>query len=334
MMRSTVCGASWVWSVAKTRWPVSAAVSAVRDRLHVAHLADEDHVGVLAQRGLQAGGEGGGVLADLALVDEAALVLVQELDRVLDGEDVIVAGLVDLVDQRGERGRLAGAGRAGHEHDPARLLGELADDRRQAELLDRHRLGRDQAEGGAERAALEEGVDAEAADAGDAVGEVELPVGLERLALRGAQDRVDDLARVGRRHVRHALERDERAADANRGRCARRDVEVGCLVLNDLEQDVREIEVHATLVIGSGADGLKWGDPRPSRSDDRGGCAPYLVPATRAISAIDVRPRRTFSRPSSRRRIMPSCTAACMIVSAGSRETASERIASLTHMTS
>ena len=105
---------------------------------------------------------------------------VQELDRVLDREDVLVARLVDLVDQRGERGRLAGAGRAGHEHDAARLLGELAHDRRQAELLDRHRLGRDQAERGAERAALEEGVDAEAADAGDAVGEVELPVGLER----------------------------------------------------------------------------------------------------------------------------------------------------------
>ena len=29
MMRSTECGASWVWSVANTRWPVSAAVSAV-----------------------------------------------------------------------------------------------------------------------------------------------------------------------------------------------------------------------------------------------------------------------------------------------------------------
>ena len=93
---------------------------------------------------------------------------VQELDRVLDREDVLVARLVDLVDQRRERGRLAGAGRAGHEHDAARLLGELAHDRRQAELLDRHRLGRDQAERGAERAALEEGVDAEAADARDA----------------------------------------------------------------------------------------------------------------------------------------------------------------------
>ena len=49
MMRSIVCGASEVCSVAKTRWPVSAAVRAICDRLEVAHLADEDHVRVLAQ---------------------------------------------------------------------------------------------------------------------------------------------------------------------------------------------------------------------------------------------------------------------------------------------
>ena len=95
------------------------------DRLHVAHLADEDHVGVLAQRGLEGEREGRRVGAQLALVDDAALVRVQELDRVLDGEDVLVARLVDLVDHRGERRRLAGAGRARDEHDAARLLGEL-----------------------------------------------------------------------------------------------------------------------------------------------------------------------------------------------------------------
>ena len=50
MIRSIVCGALWVCSVAKTRWPVSAAVSAVDDRLEVAHLADEDHVRVLPER--------------------------------------------------------------------------------------------------------------------------------------------------------------------------------------------------------------------------------------------------------------------------------------------
>jgi hypothetical protein len=66
------------------------------DRLEVAHLADEDHVGVLAQGALDAGREGRRVRADLALVDDAALVRVQELDRVLDGEDVVVARAVDL----------------------------------------------------------------------------------------------------------------------------------------------------------------------------------------------------------------------------------------------
>ena len=58
------------------------------DRLHVGQLADDEHVRVLAQRVPQARLEGGGVLAHLALVDEASLVAVQELDGLLDGEDV------------------------------------------------------------------------------------------------------------------------------------------------------------------------------------------------------------------------------------------------------
>ena len=107
-----------------------------RDRLQVAHLADQDHVGVLAQRGLQRAGEVLRVGADLALVDEAALVAVQELDRVLDREDVILALLVDQVDHRGERGRLARAGRAGHQHEAARLAGELGQHGRQPERLE------------------------------------------------------------------------------------------------------------------------------------------------------------------------------------------------------
>ena len=62
-----------------------------RDRLEVAHLADEDHVRVLAERGAESGGEAGRVGADLALVDDAALVAVEELDRILDRDDVVVA---------------------------------------------------------------------------------------------------------------------------------------------------------------------------------------------------------------------------------------------------
>src|SRR5207245_529635 len=77
-----------------------------RDRLGVAHLAEQDHVGVLAESGAQRLAERDRVGADLALVDYAALVLVHELDRVLDREDVIGARAVDLVDDRRERRRL------------------------------------------------------------------------------------------------------------------------------------------------------------------------------------------------------------------------------------
>ena len=163
-----------------------------RDRLEVAHLADEDHVGVLAERRAQRLGERRRVLADLALVDDARPVVVQELDRVLDREDVLVPGVVDVVEQRGERRRLAGAGRAGDEHEAARLVRELVEASRDAELLERLDLVRDQPEGGADGRALKVGVDAEAREAGNRVGEVDLPARLEGLLLLGREDPVDE----------------------------------------------------------------------------------------------------------------------------------------------
>ena len=58
------------------------------DRLEVAHLADEHDVGVLPEDVLERVLEALGVGADLALVDDAELVRVQVLDRILDRDDV------------------------------------------------------------------------------------------------------------------------------------------------------------------------------------------------------------------------------------------------------
>src|SRR4029450_13866258 len=158
-----------------------------RDRLEVAHLAEQDHVWVLTQGGAQRLGEARRVRPDLALVDDAALVTVYELDRVFDCQDVLGPLAVDLVDQGCKRRRLAGPGRPGDQDEATRLLGERVQRGRDAELFERLDVGRDQPEGGAKRAALEEDIDAEARETRDRMREVDLAVALERLLLLGGQ---------------------------------------------------------------------------------------------------------------------------------------------------
>ena len=82
-------------------------------RFRVAHLADEDHVGRLAEHGTDDAGEvEADVVADLDLVDPGEVVL----DRIL-GRDDLRVGAVELVERGVERRRLAGARRAGDEDD-------------------------------------------------------------------------------------------------------------------------------------------------------------------------------------------------------------------------
>ena len=118
-MRSSAWLELLACSVDMHRWPVSANCDRVLHRLAVADLADQDHVGRLAQRVLERVLPGLGVHADLALRDHAVLVRVHVLDRVLDGDDVAVGVLVAVADHRRERGRLARAGAADHEHQAA-----------------------------------------------------------------------------------------------------------------------------------------------------------------------------------------------------------------------
>ena len=105
------------------------------DGLQVAHFADQHHVRVFAQGGAQGVGERLGVGMHLALVHQAILVRVDEFDRVLDGDDVLVAVAVDLVDHGRQRGGFAGSGRAGDQDQAARLVAHPGDHRRKVQLL-------------------------------------------------------------------------------------------------------------------------------------------------------------------------------------------------------
>ena len=160
--------------------------------LGVTHLTDQDHVGVLAQGRAQGDEEVHRVVADLALVDRRHLVLVQDLDRVLDRHDVHGLGLVDVVDHGGERRRLARPGRAGHQDEAAVLVGDRAHGVGQPDLFERGPAEAELPQHHADRAALTEDVDAEPADVGDRVGEVDLAGVVELLLAVLGDDAVGD----------------------------------------------------------------------------------------------------------------------------------------------
>ena len=116
------------------------------DRLPIAELADDDHVRALAQHVAKGDVKVRGVAADFALADPRHPIAMHELDRVLERDDVPGAGGVDVMHHRRHRGGFAGARRPGHQHEAARLIGEMPDVLREAqrgevELPTRDRTG-------------------------------------------------------------------------------------------------------------------------------------------------------------------------------------------------
>ena len=187
--------------------------------------------------------------ADLALVDDALLVLEQVLDRVLDRQDVAGLRLVAVVDHRGQRRRLARAGRARDQHQPALLDDEVEQHRRQLQLLERRHVAAHVADDERDRAALAEDVDAEVAHAAVEVREVHLHRVLELARLLLVHELVGDpphgvhvhRLRGHRLHDAVDLDVDRRAAGDEKVR--------GLLLGHQLEQP---IEIHgAPFVVGT-----------------------------------------------------------------------------------
>ena len=218
------------------------------DRLQVAHFADEDHIGILAQRALERLAEAHRVDADLALVDDRSLVAHEELDRVLDRHDVAGLVRIDVIDHRRQRRRLTGTGRPGDENQAALLAGDLLQHLGQEQLLDRGDLEGNDAEHDADGATLLEDVHAEAAQTRNAVRQVELVLRLELLLLvivHDAERHPRDL--LGRKAAR-VLERHQVAVDAEHRRQASLEVDIGGAAAQRHLQDLVQLHRPSHLV--------------------------------------------------------------------------------------
>ena len=109
-------------------------------RLRIAHLANHDHIGRLAERGAQRGWKVRRVDADFDLLDHALLMRVLVFDRIFDRDDVLRVAPVDLVDERGDGRRLSRAGRAADEDETVMQPRDLLDLRRKPQLGEQRRL--------------------------------------------------------------------------------------------------------------------------------------------------------------------------------------------------
>ena len=107
---------------------------------------------------------------------------------------VVRPGLVDLIDDSGQRGRLARAGGSRDQNETAGLVTEGMQHFGQPQVINGFDLNGNHPKSGCDRPSLEERVDTKTRDPVQGIRQVEFPVGLELLPLILREDAVDHLA--------------------------------------------------------------------------------------------------------------------------------------------
>ncbi len=151
---------------------------------------------------------------------------------------------IDAVDHCGKRGGFAGTGSASDQDKTALLFADAIDDRGQVEFVRGANLGGDDAKDHADVAALLEDVNAEAAEAGNAVSHVELG-GLFKFLFLAVGHHAE-------RHGEHLFWRDagdvgerrQQAIDAEIWVIADFEVQVGRLVFDGASKKIVNVQWH------------------------------------------------------------------------------------------
>src|SRR5579859_1538926 len=112
-IRSMVLAAELVCRVPNTKCPVSAAVKAKRivSRSRISPTSTTSGSSRLA--------EAQGIPMHFALIDQTTLAFMHELDRILDGYNVVRPVVVAVIDHTGQSGGLTGPGGSGNQHQAA-----------------------------------------------------------------------------------------------------------------------------------------------------------------------------------------------------------------------
>ena len=123
-------------------------------RFFITHFTHENDIGVLSYGVLHCNFKIFHILSNFPLVDEAFVLLIDELDGVFDRDDVRVPGAVDVVDERRQGGALAAACCPRDQHQSTVGFGEARHRARQPKVTEAEISRRDQAGDDAQPALL------------------------------------------------------------------------------------------------------------------------------------------------------------------------------------
>ena len=112
----------------------------------IAQLTYKDNVRILAKCGSQRLIETQSIPMHFTLVDQRLLAFVDKFDRIFNGQDMIGLIVVDVVNHRGQRRRLAGTGGPRHENDTAGMHGQVFEYGRGTKIIQRQDLRGDSSE--------------------------------------------------------------------------------------------------------------------------------------------------------------------------------------------
>jgi hypothetical protein len=202
----------------------------------------------LTQRAANRLGERCDVDAHFALVDRALLVVVLELNRVFDRDDVVVVVIVEIVNHRGQRGRFARPRGSGDDNQAARPRDEALKYRGYAEIVHRPQLDRNLPQHHGDVTALAENRHAETGRVAKGEAEVGAARLLKLLLAAVRRDALHESLRIGRlEHL--GFQSLHPPVNAQDRRLAHRDVKIARTLLHaGREQFVDKNRSHSPII--------------------------------------------------------------------------------------
>ena len=131
------------------------------------------------------------------LVDQTPFALVNKFDGVFNGQNMVVAVVVDVVDHGRKGRRLTGARGASNEHKPARQHRDIPKHLAHAQVVHGQHLRRNGSENRSSTPILIKSIDSKTRDTRHFKGEVRLEELLKVLALAVVHDVVDERLHLG-----------------------------------------------------------------------------------------------------------------------------------------